>query len=281
MLRVPIPTSYPATYPAAKPPTSSDQVWRSPGGVHPLLVDIADEGRALFVRLLAYLCGLAILALIAADLLLGRPTGVTIAPPAPAGWAAASRPYPAFSASSEYFPNKSESYEVLRHPAGGRKDTLRWTADGDRAPVAEIEIYRAGDEMPAFAAPGADLAQRMGLDPTKQPEPAGLVETKFGKLTLWSLPGTTPACLGFAGAFDSPRLRISGWSCQADSRSLQRSLIGCAVDRLILLNAGNDPKLAELFARAELKRVNCAAAPAISADWVSSNEAPQLRGRLF
>jgi hypothetical protein len=52
------------------------------------------------------------------------------------------------------------------------------------------------------------------------------------------------------------------------------------LSRLILLTAGNDPKLAELFARAELKRGSCAAAAtsAASVDWVMSAENPPLRG---
>jgi hypothetical protein len=46
------------------------------------------------------------------------------------------------------------------------------------------------------------------------------------------------------------------------------------LNRLILLTAGNDPKLAELFARAELRRGDCATstAPALSADWVMGAE---------
>jgi hypothetical protein len=54
------------------------------------------------------------------------------------------------------------------------------------------------------------------------------------------------------------------------------------LSRLILLAAGNDPKLAELFARAELRRGSCAAAaaPAASADWVTSAENPLLRGGI-
>jgi hypothetical protein len=49
-----------------------------------------------------------------------------------------------------------------------------------------------------------------------------------------------------------------------------------------LLAAGNDPKLAELFARAELRRSSCAAADtsAASADWVTAAENPRLRGAL-
>jgi hypothetical protein len=51
------------------------------------------------------------------------------------------------------------------------------------------------------------------------------------------------------------------------------------MNRLVLLTAGNDPKLAELFARAELKRGSCAASAA-SGDWVTSVDNPRLRGTL-
>jgi hypothetical protein len=51
------------------------------------------------------------------------------------------------------------------------------------------------------------------------------------------------------------------------------------LSRPILLTAGNEPKLAELFARAELKRGSCAAsAPSTPpADWVTGAENPRLR----
>jgi hypothetical protein len=69
----------------------------------------------------------------------------------------------------------------------------------------------------------------------------------------------------------------AGWTCQGDSLPARRSAIGCILSRLILLTAGNDPKLAELFARAELKRGSCTASAA-SADWVTGAENPRLRG---
>ena len=58
--------------------------------------------------------------------------------------------------------------------------------------------------------------------------------------------------------------------------------IACILSRLILLTAGNHPKLAELFARAELRRGNCTAAATSSAsvDWVTGAENPRLRGAL-
>ena len=52
------------------------------------------------------------------------------------------------------------------------------------------------------------------------------------------------------------------------------------LNRLILLTAGNDAKLTELFARAEVRRNDCAGsgAPALSADWVMGADNPHLRG---
>jgi hypothetical protein len=44
----------------------------------------------------------------------------------------------------------------------------------------------------------------------------------------------------------------------------RRAAIGCILNRLILLTAGNEPKLAEFFARAEFKRGSCSASGRIS-----------------
>jgi hypothetical protein len=49
------------------------------------------------------------------------------------------------------------------------------------------------------------------------------------------------------------------------------------LNRLTLLTAGHEPKLAELFARDELKRGSCTANPS---DWVTGVENPKLRGTL-
>jgi hypothetical protein len=59
----------------------------------------------------------------------------------------------------------------------------------------------------------------------------------------------------------------------------RRAAVGCMLDRLTLLASGNDPKLAELFAHAELKRSDCAGT-SLMADWMTSAENPQLRGAL-
>jgi hypothetical protein len=126
----------------------------------------------------------------------------------------------------------------------------------------------------------------MDPDGVRELQAAGLIDSKFGAVTLLGLTdrdGDARPCLGFIKRFEAPNLRISGWSCQGDTLPARRAAIGCILDRLILLSAGNDPKLAELFARAELRRGGCApaaAAPATSADWVTGAQDPRLRGSL-
>jgi hypothetical protein len=123
------------------------------------------------------------------------------------------------------------------------------------------------------------------MDPggVRELETAGLIDSKFGTVTLLRLIGAgadnTRACLGFVRHVSDPNLHISGWSCQGDNLPARRAAISCMLNRLTLLSTGNDPKLAELFARAELRRGDCAtaAAPVLSADWLTGASNPQLR----
>jgi hypothetical protein len=111
-------------------------------------------------------------------------------------------------------------------------------------------------------------------------ETAGVTDSKFGPVTLLRLAGKADdarSCLGFIKRLDNPDLRISGWSCQGEAVPARRAAIGCMLSRLMLLTAGNEPKLAELFAHAELKRGSCGAM-AVSADWVTDAGNPLLRG---
>ena len=130
-----------------------------------------------------------------------------------------------------------------------------------------------------------DLAARMGAqtgpDGRSDLESAGVIDSKFGHVTLLRLAGGADgarSCLGFVRRVDQPALQISGWSCQGEALPARRAAISCMLNRLVLLTAGNDAKLAELFARAELKRGSCA--NAASADWVTAAQNPLLRGRL-
>src|SRR5437879_9185468 len=88
-------------------------------------------------------------------------------------WTVATRSSQAFASNQYDFSYKTRSYQILRHPEGGRKDVLRWNAENGR-PVAELEIYRPGGEFE----PGMMAAS----------DAAGVIDTKFGSVTLLKLP---------------------------------------------------------------------------------------------
>lgn len=250
--------------------------------IHPVLRSFADEVRAVVVRLMAYTGGLAALAFIAADLFSTVPVIASVEQPAARpGWFEVAKPHPAFAVAQADFSGTPTTYGIRRHPEGGRKDTLVWGMAGEN-PVAEVEIFRLGGETPENAPPAPDLAIRMGLLAGGEAEAAGIIETKFGPVSLIRFPAQeskTKPCLGFARVFEGARIHITGFTCNADTIAAQRASVGCLLNRLTLLAAGNDSKMAELFARAELKRGTCNPAP-VPGDWVSSLQEPQLRGRL-
>jgi hypothetical protein len=253
--------------------------------IHPALTSFADECCGTLARLLAYVGTLALVAILGIHLWDRLRTDGASEPAAKAAWSVADRTRPAFAVSQLDFPEKTETYEIFRHPLGGRRDVIRWSArdavPGDR-PVAELEIYRPGGEFGQSGQAIDNLAARMDPKGTRNLEAAGVVDSKFGSVTLLRLPGDGGSCLGFLKHLSDPGLQISGWSCQAEALPAQRAAVGCMLNRLMLLTAGNDPKLAELFARAELRRTNCASSspPAGSSDWVTSADDLPLRGTL-
>jgi hypothetical protein len=256
-----------------------------PTRIHPALNNFAEECCAVLARLLAYVGTLALLILAGIHLWNQLPAGETSERVAKSSWSVASRSHPAFAVSQVDIPEKSETYEIFRHPEGGRKDVLRWTIrDGKQGekPVAEVEIYRPGGEFSPSESAIPPIAARMDPAGGRELEASGVIDSKFGTVMLLRPAGNADdirACLGFFKRFDAPQLQISGWSCQGETIPARRAAIGCMMNRLVLLTAGNDPKLAELFARAELKRGSCAASSS-AADWVMSAENPRLRGAL-
>jgi hypothetical protein len=266
--------------------------------IHPALTTFADEVSATIARLFAYVGTLALIAILAVHFWDQLPQLAGDAATLPS-WSVANHSQPAFALDSSDQVNKSATYTILRHPQGGRKDIFSWPGAGDR-PAAELEIYRLGDEAPSASLPSEDLALRM--PPGGDLEAAGVIDSKFGTVALLWRSATAAGgskgadkdadqgkdkhrasgCLGFFRGIDDPAMRISGWSCQGDSLPAQRGAVACLLDRLTLLSAGNDPKLAELFARAGLNRRNCGTAGgfAPSGDWVTQADNPRLRGAL-
>ena len=251
--------------------------------IHPALTSFADECCATLARLIVYVGALGLFAIAGLHLWDQLQLDTTADPANQPDFTLAGRSRAAFAVGSLDPPEKSESYDVFRHPAGGRKDVLRWGPLGEK-PVAELEIYRPGGEFDPSQPPMADLAARMAGEDRQPLEATGVIDSKFGNVALFRHPGRfdpAKSCLGFLKQFGEPALLLSGWSCQGTTFSARRASIGCMLDRLTLLASGNEPRLAELFARAELNRRDCrAASTAVSADWVSGAENPRLRGAL-
>jgi hypothetical protein len=271
-----------------------------PTSIHPAPNGFAAECAATLTRLMAYVGVLGFLAMAGLHFRDQLSDAALPESAAKAGWSLASRSYPAFAVSLHDMSDKTDTYEIFRHPEGGRKDVLHWIAQGPalgRKPVAELEIYRPGGEFDPSDVANAEIAARMGPqgDPKEDPqgspglEAAGVIDSKFGAAALLRPSGNANGaqdqakpCLGFIKRLGDPNLQISGWTCRGDGLPARRAAIGCMLDRLTLLSARNEPKLAELFARAELKRSSCAATTpsATSVDWVTGIENPRLRGLL-
>lgn len=224
------------------------------GKILPVLKSMVDELCGTLARLIAYLGTLALLFILGVYLWdqLPQMHAETSARP---DWTMANRSMPAFASNQNDLAYKTRSYQISRHPEGGRRDALRWDGENGR-PVAELEIYRPGGEFEPSAVTGG----------------IGAIDSKFGPVTLLRLSGDN--CLGFLKSVDQPALRISGYVCQGETAASRSAAIACMLNRLSLIAAGNDAKLAELFARAELKRTDC------RTDWVSGSDKPSLRGAM-
>src|SRR6202021_274817 len=158
--------------------------------IHPALTSFADECCATLARLIAYVGALALFAIVSLNFWDQLQLDTAAAEPADQpGFTLASRSRPAFAVSSLDLPEKSDGYEIFRHPAGGRKDIFHWGPPGEK-PVAELEIYRPGGEFDPSEPPAADLAARMAQEnPQENPRgsplglgAAGVIDSKFGTL---------------------------------------------------------------------------------------------------
>ena len=198
------------------------------------------------------------------------------------GWRLVAHAAPAFTISQFDTAGATAAYEVFLSDREGRRDVMRWSAG--QTPIAGLRIDRPGPDLTASATPAVLMEAGFHAGGLDEAQAAGMVESKFGPVKLLSLidrVGAAVPCLGFAKVFANPSLRFEGWSCQGETIAAQRAAIVCLLSRLVLLKAGNDAGLAELFARAELRRTDCGSGGGREAgDWIVSAQNPRLRGAL-
>jgi len=229
-------------------------------GMHPALYSWREQLPAAFVRVLAYLGGIAVLSIGAAQIFQSRPEMEVIKPIDRPQWSEIERPFPAFALSIPEAADAPSHYSILRNIAGdGRKDILSLGEADGPSPYLQVEIYRPGSEIDRFPKPAAAItAGAAALAPVhlQRDEP---LESKFGPLSIMTFDTSNGAlrhCLSFVRAYDDPRMQLSGWFCQGDEL-IARTTLACALDRLTLLSAGSEPKVGALFAQAELHRSYC------------------------
>ena len=273
--------------------------------MRPASYSIPDDIRATFVRLLAYMGGLAALAVAAASFF-AAPSEIFAAfgsasAPRPA-WSTVERPYPAFELLMPELAGSTYNYAIRRRAKdGARKDMLSWgepaEAEPQAGPYVMVEIYRPAVASDRFLDPSSEIATRIvDYAVTDDVKPDGQIDSKFGPVPLVDFAvapqgptsGNERRCLGFARTFGQPVMQIAGWYCSAGREVVDRSMVACLLDRLTLVNG--DAKLHEMFARAEVKRTFCGQRNPILAATPEREEsiAPQepaklrsaLRGRM-
>ena len=112
-------------------------------------------------------------------------------------------------------------------------------------------------------------------------EAAGMIDSKFGAVTLLRPDRRRRHAPASVSSRRSTSRNCASPACPARARRClpARAAIACMLNRLTLLAAGNDAKLAELFARAELKRGDCRRPPTGALGGLGDRHGnPRLRG---
>ena len=215
-----------------------------------------------------------------------KPVAVPASP-----WIDIVRPIKLFDLTAPELAKAPLAYAARRHISGGRQDLLTF-GSLDGSAYMRLQLYRVGKEVAPAAPLYVDLARAAAqgdLSITRSLPPSQLA-TRFGTFEVadLSLAGKAVApvpCLGFRGAALDGKFQILGFACGSKSLTLSRPTLGCLIDRLDLIEAGDDRELANFFAATELKRNPACAGgelrPTVHhASWLDRNDAPPpLQGK--
>lgn len=260
---------------------------------HRLAVASAPR-RLTLSRALAWISGVFMAAVLVQDLVGPTPAISSVElPAARPAWIEIANAHGAFALESAALDGLEQSYKVRRHRDGdARQDVMTFgTVDG-QGPYVRVALYRPGTEALPPADPldlAAAIAAESAID-AQLTGPVDELQTKFGALPIldmhvWGREGPR-ACLAVAGSWSEPRLSLVAWWCNRGWELVQRGQVACLLDRLMLMSAGGDDKIAAFFARAERGREVCGTSlilgstPKRPDDWIFAKADPKLRGRL-
>ena len=133
--------------------------------MQPASYSIPDDIRATLVRLLAYMGGLAILAVAAASFFAAPADIVAALGSASAqrpAWSTIERPYPAFELLLPELIGGTYNYAIQRRAKdGARKDMLNWGEPAEAGPYVMVEIYRPAAASDRFLDASSEIATRI------------------------------------------------------------------------------------------------------------------------
>lgn len=188
------------------------------------------------------------------------------------GWVAIARPIAMFGLDSPMLEKRPLAYSARRsQDDASREDMLAFGDFAEDAPhlTLRLLVSRVEDELSQpFMIALVRLAAMRGMSVQRSGAPT-LVETRFGPVetadATFSDGVGSRACIGFRHAGGETPLTISGWWCGSPQRPADRQQLVCLLDRLDLLNAGDDRALRAAFSRSELNRRPGCSPPHLSA----------------
>lgn len=207
-------------------------------------------------------------------------------PRAPAEtWQPVRRPIALYNIEAPDLDGTDRVHRVAGMGRHARQDVMSWQARPPRAspltrPAIHLVVERFENGAPAARPLYADLAARaaeeaLSIDRMAMP---GEIVTKFGGMevaeTIISGDRGVLGCLAFR-RLDPIGLSVTGWYCGSQTRPADRVSLGCFIDRLDLIGAGQDVPLKRHFAQAERNRKACPGArqPGRKQTWLD-HEAP-------
>ncbi len=200
-------------------------------------------------------------------------------------WTPVKRPIAMYNLEAPELEATELTQRIAMRGKATRQDAMTWVARADRKgtmtrPVIHLVVERFEASAPTFRPLFSDLAARaaaegVAIDRMNAP---GEITTKFGVMEVADAVLATDqgvfGCLLYRRN-DTIGLALAGWYCGTAQRPADRVSLGCFIDRLDLVGAGQDSMLKRHFASAERNRTSCAGArqPGRRLTWLD-HEAP-------
>lgn len=205
-------------------------------------------------------------------------------------WIPIIKPIPMFGLESPELDRASATLEARRSQDGSqREDVLSFGAFAE--PKAHLLLRLSAEHhltdltQPFIIALVREAAARaMSVQRSGMPS---AIQTRFGPVetadTTLNDGEVSRACIAFRMDAGALPLAMSGWWCGGEGKPADRQQLVCLIDRIDLLNAGDDRALRAAFARTELNRQPACVPPRLAAtgrkvSWLDADgAAPALK----